>query len=225
MYYILQNTDAHYLIFCDQDDVWNANQVETIYKKMQELERLYGKDVPLLVHSDLIVVDEKLDIIAPSFWRYQHIDQSKDSLNRLMLHNTVTGCTMMINCALVQKIKIIMHDWWIAMVASAFGKIAYIDEPLMIYRQHGKNDTVAKHYGLQYFVKKFFAQPSFAKYIQRSKAFLSLYGHELDEYHKSMLKEFSVFDGLSKYQKLRVLFKYNIWKNGFMRNLGLILFV
>lgn len=226
---IQQNKKDNYFMFADQDDYWLKKKVEKTYQKMQELESIYGKDIPILVHSNLTVVDEKLNILAPSFWKYQHIDPSKDSLNRLLLHNTVTGCTMMINRALAEKIKnipheAIMHDWWVAMVASAFGKIAYIDESLMLYRQHGKNDTGAKQYGLRYFIKKFFAKPSLAKYIHQSKAFLALYGHELDEYHKSMLEEFSSFDGLSKFQKLRVLFKYKIWKSSFMRNIGLIFF-
>lgn len=228
--YTLQNSDAEYFIFCDQDDVWHADKVEKTYQKMQELENIYGKDMPLLVHNDLTVVDEKLDIIAPSFWKYQHIDPSKDSLNRLLLHNTVTGCTMMINRALAEKVKTvpqeaIMHDWWMAMIASAFGKIDYIDEPLMLYRQHSSNDTGAKHYGLSYFVKKFFAKPILEKYINQSQVFLRRYDGDLDEYHKKMLEEFSAFDTLSKWQKIRILFKYKILKNGLMRNLGLIVFI
>ena len=226
---LLENSDNEYIMFADQDDVWNTDKIEKSYRKMQELESIYGRDMPLLVHSNLTVVDEKLDIIAPSFWKYQNINPNKQKLSDFLVDNNVTGCTMMINRALAEKVKTIameaiMHDWWIAMVASVFGKIAYINEPLMLYRQHGKNDTGAKQYGLRYFIKKFFAKPSLAKYIHQSKAFLALYGHELDEYHKSMLEEFSSFDGLSKFQKLRVLFKYKIWKSGFMRNIGLIFF-
>lgn len=230
MQYSFKNLDSDYLMFSDQDDIWDANKVKTTYQKMQELENIYGMDTPLLVHGDLTVVDENLEVIASSFWKYQNIDPSKDSLNHLLLHNTVTGCTMMINRSLAEKIKnipseVIMHDWWIAMVASAFGKIAYIDESLMLYRQHGKNDTGAKHYGVRYFIKKVLTKPLFEKYIYQSRVFLKLYGHELDEYHKSMLEEFSSFDRLNKYHKLRILFKYKIWKNGFMRNLGLIFFI
>lgn len=221
--------DAKYIMFCDQDDVWNKDKIEKTYNKMKELEKIYSKDIPLLVHSDLKVVDNKIEVIAPSFWKYQSINPNKQKLSDFIVNNNITGCTMMINRSLAEKIRTIpkeaiMHDWWIAMVASAFGKIAYINEPLMLYRQHGNNDTGAKQYGLRYFIKKFFAKPSFVKYIHQSKAFLALYGQELDEYHKSMLEEFSSFDRLSKYHKLRVLFKYKIWKSGFMRNIGLIFF-
>lgn len=228
--YANKNLNSDYIIFADQDDVWDENKIEKTSHKMQELESIYGRDMPLLVHSDLTVTDEKLDIIAPSFWKYQNINPNKQKLSDFLVDNNVTGCTMMINRALAERVKsipqeAIMHDWWIAMVASALGKIAYIDEPLMLYRQHGKNDTGAKKYGVQYFIRKFFTKPSFKKYIEQSKAFLDLYGYELDEYHKSMLEEFSIFDRLNKLQKLKILFKYKIWKNGFMRNIGLIFFV
>jgi len=39
----------------------------------------------------------------------------------------------------------LLHDWWIALCAAALGKIAYIDEPLVKYRQHGNNEVGAKH--------------------------------------------------------------------------------
>lgn len=237
---ILMNTaleiNAQYIMFCDQDDIWKQNKIEKTYLLMKVLEETYSKDIPLLVHSDLMVVDENLEVIASSFWQYQHIDPSKDSLNRLLLHNVVTGCTIMSNRSLAEKVKnippeVIMHDWWIAMVASAFGKIAYINEPLMLYRQHGKNDTGAKKYNFHYIWKTFSTkllsgqyQSKLDKYILQSCALLTLYGDELNIYKKTMLGEFSAFDKLSKFQKLRVLFKYKIWKNGFIRNLGLVFF-
>lgn len=225
----LQSQEQYkYIMFADQDDIWLPDKIEKTYLKMKEFESQY-EPLPLLVHSDVSVVDEKLNVIASSFWEYQHIDPSNGTLNRLLLHNTVTGCTMMINRALAEKVKMIpseaiMHDWWIAMVASAFGKIGYIDEPLILYRQHGQNDTGAKKYGAYYFIKTFLTVPTFEKYIEQSKAFLALYGHELDTYRRLMLEEFSNFNRLSKFQKIRLLFKYKIWKNGFMRNLGLVVF-
>ena len=224
----LAHSDAEYFMFCDQDDVWENDKVEKTLLKMQEAEKSYPKQ-PLLIHSDLKVVNEDLSVLADSLWTYQNINPAKDTLNRLLLHNVVTGCTMMINRelgTLVTNIpnEAIMHDWWIAMVASAFGKIAYIDESLMLYRQHGKNDTGAKQYGLRYFFKKFFTKPSFEKYILQSKAFLELYGKDMNAYDRKMLEEFSTFHELTKCERLKVLYKYKIWKNGLMRNIGLVLF-
>lgn len=227
--YALNNSDAQYLMFCDQDDVWHADKIEKTYRKMEELENAYGQDMPLLVHSDVSVADEMLHPISHSLWEHQHVNPTQISFHHFIVNNNVTGCTMMINRALAEKVKripqeAIMHDWWIAMVASAFGKIAFINEPLMLYRQHGANDTGAKKYGFRYVLKKLFQKPSFEKYIKQSQAFLHLYHDELNPKDFHMLQVFSQFGTMNKYQKVRVLFKYNIWKNGFLRNAGLVLF-
>jgi GT2 family glycosyltransferase len=220
---------AQYMMFCDQDDVWHKNKVEKMFSKMKEQEDIYKQSTPILIHSDLTVVDKNLHVIAPSLWRYQHIDRSKKTLSYCMVDNNITGCTAMINQALAEKVKTIpnkaiMHDWWIAMVASVFGKIAYIKEPLILYRQHGSNDTWAKEYGWRYIVKKLFQKPSLSKYRRQSGAFLSLYKNALDASTQEMLEAFFACDTMDKWGKLRVLRKYKIRKNGFIRNLGLIIF-
>ena len=37
--------------------------------------------------------------------------------------------------------KFILHDYWTALVVSKFGKIDFIDEPLVKYRQHIDNEV------------------------------------------------------------------------------------
>jgi len=134
---------------------------------------------------------------------------------------------MMINRKLAQMIEdvpveAVMHDWWIAMVASAFGKIGYIEEPLMLYRQHSSNDTGAKRYGLGYFVKRFTQKISFEKYTTQAKNFLELYDELLDEKERTLLKDFSKIDMMGWLEKRIFLSKQGVLKNGFVRNVGLI---
>jgi glycosyltransferase involved in cell wall biosynthesis len=223
--YVLKSTDAKYIMFCDQDDAWNLDKVEKTIEKMQEQERLYPNKP-----SDLIVVDENLKVLSPSLWVYQNIDPKKDELNRLLLHNTVTGCTMMINRKLAQfslpiSQDTIMHNWWIAMAASAFGHIAYIDEPLMLYRQHGKNDTGAKKYGWKYFLKRYTQKNSFDKYYAQVEAFLRVHGDKLTQKDKEMLTGFINIPNMGWFAKRAFLMKHKIFKNGFMRNTGLMVFI
>ena len=218
--------ETQYMMFCDQDDIWLPEKIEKTYFKMKEFEKSYPS-LPLLVHSDVRVVDKQLNVIASSFWSYQHIDPTRDRLNHLLLHNVVTGCTVMINRALAEKVKTIpnesiMHDWWMAMVASAFGKIGYIDEPLMLYRQHESNDTGAKNYGWGYFIKKFRERPSLDRYLAQAAMFLYMYEDMLDHNSKEMLLVLKDFNSYSKFKKIKVIIKYKLWKNGFIRNIGLL---
>lgn len=134
----------------DQDDVWHADKLRTSMTRMLELEA-QCPGMPLLVHGDLEVVDEARCRIAPSFVRYQGLQPLRNGFARLLVSNTVTGCTALCNEALLRRALpvpagAVMHDWWLALVAGAFGKLSYIDSPLLQYRQHGANTIGAKEY-------------------------------------------------------------------------------
>jgi glycosyltransferase involved in cell wall biosynthesis len=228
MYHALE-MGAEYIMFCDQDDVWHPNKVSKTMAMMQQMESS-APNPSILVHSDVSVVDRDLVILHNSFWKFQHIDPAKDALNRLLLHNTVTGCTTMINRALALKVsnipnEAVMHDWWSALVASAFGQIGYIDEPLMLYRQHGGNDTGAKKYGLGYWLDRLLKKPSLDKYVVQAGAFLEIYRNELSQEQRAMLEDFSILNQKNWFQRRLVLIKYGIFKNGWIRNIGLMVFV
>jgi len=220
---------ADYIMFCDQDDVWHSDKISKTMTIMQQME-IFSPQQPILVHSDLSVVDNDLIILHNSFWKYQNINPIKDTLNRLVLHNTVTGCTTMINRPLAQLAQTIpdeaiMHDWWIAMVASVFGQVGYVDESLMLYRQHSANDTGAKQYGWRYWLDRFMQKPSLEKYILQARAFLECYHDQLTPEHIAMLEAVSRLNQMNWLGRRRTLIKYKIFKNGFVRNIGLMVFV
>ena len=99
-------------------------------------------------------MDKKLQVLHESFLKNQgitHIFDEKKQLPYLMAQNFVTGCTMVINRALKEKAmpfpeNIIMHDYWLALVASLTGKIGFVDKPTILYRQHGDNTVGAVKY-------------------------------------------------------------------------------
>ncbi len=142
---LLRIADAPYVAFADQDDVWLPEKIAAAVVAMEKLERQHGPDSPLLVFSDLRVVNERLETINPSFWASQQIQpEHVHSLRRLIMQNVVTGCTMLINeplreAALPMPAGVFMHDWWIALVACALGHSVYLAEPAILYRQHGGN--------------------------------------------------------------------------------------
>jgi len=89
-------------MFCDQDDIWNIDKMEKTLFKMQQMESQYGY-VPILIHTDLEVVDENLNVIDTSFMNFQKIDPMKNEFNNFLMQNTITGCTEMINRNLAKK--------------------------------------------------------------------------------------------------------------------------
>lgn len=139
---------APWSVFSDQDDVWLPGKIAASLKEMIRIESGDGGSVPCLVHSDLTVVDANLKVLSPLFSRYQLMDPAQCTPLSLLSVNQVTGCTMMVNRALLKMAlplptETIMHDWWCGLISSS-GRRFFIETPLILYRQHGSNQVGAK---------------------------------------------------------------------------------
>ena len=231
--FLLQRAESKYVMFADQDDIWLPEKIEMTLRKMQELENKYGKETPLLVHTDLKVVDEKLKVLADSFWKYQGLNPRYKDLNYLIVQNNVTGCTVMINQALKNLVKTIperaiMHDWWLALVASAFGVIDYIPKLTILYRQHQAQNTGARPYSVKYFFKKFMMNPEEAfkavkKTLYQAQDFLKMYENLLTDAQKEILLTYVKLPYFGTIDKIKKIWKWKLFKQGFLRNAGFIL--
>ena len=172
--YLLNNIDANYdyIMFCDQDDIWFENKIEFTLSKMKEVE-VSNPTKPVIIHTDLKVVDSDLSAISESFFIYQNIkpDWSKE-FDMSLVQNSITGCTMMINkkakeISLPIGINAIMHDWWILLrVLQNNGVVEFIEDTTILYRQHALNDVGAKGFSYLGLAKKI---TSLKKYYLMSK--------------------------------------------------------
>jgi len=159
-YKLLESVDSDYYMYCDQDDYWLPDKIEKCMQRMDEQELIHS-NAPLIVHSDLKVVDKDLNILHPSFHGFTKVKPNKfATFNYLGVMNCVTGCTMLFNHAarqlpLQNEETNAWHDWWMALLVARDGKIAYIDEATILYRQHDKNVLGAKEVNLNYFIHVF----------------------------------------------------------------------
>ncbi len=138
------NAGARRVALADQDDVWRPEKLERELALLRRRENELGERTPLLVHSDLTVVDETLEVIAPSLLAFQRMKPvTEGALSKLLIQNFVTGCTTVINRPLLDAAlpfpQVIMHDWWLALCAAAMGEVLYLPEATVLYRQHGRN--------------------------------------------------------------------------------------
>jgi len=181
--YLLNSIDDNfdYLMFCDQDDVWLEDKIEVTLNKMLELEK-ENPDKPILVHTDLKVVDDKLNIISDSMFKYQKVNLNNQyDLKKLVVENVVTGCTMMLNKKLVNIVKeipkeAVMHDWWIAiMTLKMEGIIYFLNKSTVLYRQHSLNIVGARKIGFLYYFKK----------LLKVKSVLASYIYIIRQYRKA----------------------------------------
>lgn len=230
---MLQYSKSDYIMTCDQDDVWIPEKIEITYNKMKEAENAY-KDIPILVHTDLKVADENLNIISDSLLKMQNLDSSRDKLNNLLVQNIVTGCTVMVNRKLLDYIKTIpkyaiMHDWWMALIAASLGKIEFIEKPTVFYRQHKYNDVGAKNVNSANYILKRLSNINDIKksisdtYIQ-SEEILNSLGNLIDKNNHLIVNQYSLMTKFNKLKKILILLKYKLWKNSLVRVLGQIIF-
>jgi len=143
--WLLSKVNSDYYMFCDHDDVWLPNKIEKSISQMLVIEKMHLNS-PIIVHSDLAVTDNHLNIIHSSFWSFSRTPSHySSSFSFHCAYNNVTGCTMLINCYARNLSMDIpssakMHDSWIALVVLFNrGFIESIAEPLTLYRQHTDN--------------------------------------------------------------------------------------
>ena len=152
---LLQTAKAgSYYAFCDQDDVWMPEKLRVTMDKMKEVE-LANPGKPVIIHTDMHVVDEDLNIVHDSFWRSSGL--RPDILRTfpfLCICNSVNGCTIVMNDTARKLIleKYVEHDVIIHDVISALtvayhgGVIDYVNAPTVLYRQHSSNVVGAISY-------------------------------------------------------------------------------
>lgn len=232
-FHLLKNVEADYYMFADQDDVWNPDKIEITINHFQKLEQKNKITKPLLLHTDLEVVDNNLITISKSFWQYQKMDiENGNKFNKLLVQNIVTGCTTMFNKELKKKLSqlpqnVFVHDWWIALVASVFGSIEFIEISTIKYRQHNQNVAGAKQSGNNHFIKRLFKLSDVKNGLKNSvfqaNIFLELYGNQLDNKTFEMLEKFSCLFNSNWFMRRFILLKYGILKSKLVRNIGLFI--
>ncbi|MFV0148639.1 glycosyltransferase family 2 protein [Empedobacter falsenii] len=154
---LLENIDSEFYMFCDHDDYWLPTKIEKSFNLISKEDNSF----PIVVHTDLYVVNKELEIMSTSYWKTVGLKPNLICNKELIqVFNCVTGCTMLFNnnakkCSLPYNSNAPMHDWWIAMqVLLNEGKVLQVEEPLIKYRQHGNNAVGAKKVDILYFIKK-----------------------------------------------------------------------
>ncbi len=219
-----------YIALSDQDDVWDKDKIKIELEVIKKSEKEIGK-IPLLIHSDLYVVNKNLSIIHASFNKFQDIKPEQNSLNRLLVRNTVTGCTMLFNKMLLEIITyqnrdfIKVHDWWIALFARIFGEIIYIDKPLVYYRQHGNNSVGAKKITILNQIRtiKSYHPAEFYHYIKQASDFYDHIKGKLPQKEKSIINNFIKIPKQNLLTKRLTIIKNKFFYKEFGKDVGVFL--
>lgn len=220
-----------YFMFSDQDDFWHPDKLRLTLFRMKQLEARYGADVPALVFTDARVVDEGRRELAPSFYGLQHFNLKKRTLPHLLMENMVIGCTAMMNAALAGLVERLpeharYHDWWMALLAAAFGHTSYLPVATLDYRQHGNNVVGAQGFG-RYAGRRAAALLAQRKTLRanyrQAKEFFELYGGRLPGHPAGQLAAFLALPDENFIARRVDALRGGYLKSGLVRNIGLFM--
>lgn len=136
---LTKDANGDYIAYCDQDDIWENEKIEKLVNKIIE-------DNSIMVYSDLSIINDDDIVTAKSFRdirkRLKHV-YGENKFKYFIRKNSVTGCTMLIKkdvaVSSIPFNEFYVHDHWLTINASMYGKISYIEEPLVKYRIHCNN--------------------------------------------------------------------------------------
>lgn len=156
---LMKKINSNYYMFCDHDDVWLPEKIQISIDRMREIEE-QNSHVPIIVHTDMKVVDQDLNVICNSFWEYSNLLPNCTRFEEMVLCNSANGCTMLFNSkakevALENVDNAIMHDMLLNQSVSAHdGVISAIHLPTVLYRQHFDNVVGATRRNVGFYLKK-----------------------------------------------------------------------
>ncbi|MCL1090123.1 glycosyltransferase family 2 protein [Shewanella profunda] len=230
---MIKYIDSDYYFFCDQDDVWLNQKIELTLNAFSKLQ-----PGPALIHTDLIIVDDKLENISESFYVFQSLDPYlAHKKERLIIQNYVVGCTSCFNKELVDILNlnvipiesIAMHDWWFALTARFFGELYYLDIPTIKYRQHSSNVLGASDNSLGRYLNSLFSGNGLVRvnrfrnivYLQ-ARSFFNLNYSKLSEHDKKLFISLEKIQlGSNVFKLFSLMFVDGIRLQGNKRNLAL----
>ncbi|MEL5297614.1 glycosyltransferase family 2 protein [Serratia nevei] len=190
----LSLTTATNVFLSDQDDVWVTDKIEYYQRAVSQIG---DESEPLLIFSDAELVDSELRFLSASFLQNERLNPDHQLVfPRLLFQNCIQGATVMVNRSLLKHLRpsqhMLMHDWWLGLLATTFGRLVFLPERLIKYRQHANNVVGSSGYGLKRILAKFMRLPSVAHQnrlvIEQAISFYEIYGGELKKEDKKFLE-------------------------------------
>lgn len=229
----IRRSESPYIMLCDQDDIWYADKIETTFGRMLELEQSSGADVPLMVFTDAMNYDSETGAEMGAFHQNSRLDTRKIDTAHLFMENKCIGCTVMINGAVREYLDILpeeirVHDWWLALICSNFGKISYINETTLQYRQHSGNmiggsgftdymkNRVSNLHRQRAAIQETFAQ---------GKAFYVVFGNRLIGKKKKIARIFASMPDSGWIARRWHMIRFGFCKSGLIRNAALFFLI
>jgi len=228
----LSRSTAPYVMYADGDDVWMADKIEVTLTAMRGLQTTHGPRVPLLVHTDLVLVDRSLNKLSNSMWKSQALNPDRKRLNQVIMHSNACGNTFLFNAELRELVLpipkgCIMHDYWTTTIAAAFGYIEPVSKATILYRQHERNTCGGTALNISNIIRKA-SQVSLLRArlnekYQFAQLFLNRFRSRLNPEYIEMLDSLSSFPKRNWLVRRVLILRFSFFQSSLVRNIGMLI--
>lgn len=207
--HLLKYSDAEYIMFCDQDDIWFDNKIElmfsTIIKKNQ--------NIPQVLYSNSYVWIPEEGIKGLATFTFP-----EDLKSFLFLNSGMQGCVSIFNSNMRDLLvnwegESAMHDHLLHMAGLTFGEVTYLHVPLMLYRNHNNNvtgETATKFITKSKVFKNLRIPVVDIKHFEAVNKFVNLYRESIEKNKLNIFEQYLVLPKKNKTARL-----FSIIKNQF----------
>lgn len=231
---LMHASTAAFIAVSDHDDIWYGDKLAKNVSAVVTLAGSKAADIPLLMHSDVTVVDGNLKQLYPSGMRFMGLaPRRKRTIGTLCLENSANGCTLIFNRKLLEMsypIPSEIHvDWWLAFVACAFGKIQYLPEATIYWRRHDTNISEAS--SMKATIKGILNPLTHRKafYIKLERNFIAAqtmlerFQETLSPSQKNTLHAFLSLPQIGFFARRIAILRYKLFFSSRLRSMGLLL--
>ena len=230
---LLKYSSSKYLMFSDADDVWLNFKIMKSLDEIKKLENIYNPETPCLVFTDLIIVDKNLNLISKSMFHFQSLKPNRMKINYLLSQDIACGNTFIFNRALLNLIYPIpfgagMHDIWTSLVAVTLGKVSYLNQSTILYRQHENNicGSNSQYKRILYYFKNFYLiNNKINEKFHLANTFLTYYNKILPIHERNLIELFISIEKVGFFKKRYLIIKNKYFYNTVIATCAFLIFV
>lgn len=211
---LVAQTDADFVVFSDQDDVWLPSKLEVLLTEA----RRHDNTVPVLYYTRWQAVDEHLEPIAAIGDRQDLFATTR--LHEQLTTNSVLGATSMINARLARAWQgyegLRSHDVYLGLVAAALGELVYVPETTTLYRQHGRNQYGVDHQSAGGRSVRAKTEQFWTYYLEQKKRearlVLAITGARIPPERRRLLEDFVLLNTYPLPRRVRLVLRHRFYQ-------------
>lgn len=205
--HLLKYSNAEYIMFCDQDDIWFDNKIELMLSHMINLD----SNIPQVIYSNAYVWEPNNGIKGLATLTFP-----KNVESFLFLNSGMQGCVSLFNdkmrdFLILWKGTCAMHDHLLHLTGLTLGKVTYLDTPLMLYRMHQNNvtgGTATKIISLNKIIKNSKVPVIDKSHYNAVRKFVEIYQNYIGEDKLNVINQYMSMPEKNIFQRWKTIIKY-----------------